>query len=134
LGDVLRVFVTPRPFTQAGGTNVLIRSELELFHCLFEGCNDWNNRSDRLRFAPVRITASLCHNLVCVLPSWEVLEVPKEALQSWILSGCHWIHTQTETKGLNHSGRAEPPYLKPFIIRKFVVPHNSRGTEENAKI
>src|SRR5262249_3537833 len=62
LRDVFRVFVAPRPFTQAGGTNVLIRSEFELLHCLFEGCNDWNNRSDGLRFAPVRITASLCHN------------------------------------------------------------------------
>jgi len=61
LGDVLRVLVLPRPFTQPGGADVLIRLQLEFFHHLFELGDGGDDRANGLGFAPIRIAASFCH-------------------------------------------------------------------------
>src|SRR5271157_1895189 len=67
--NVLGVLVLARPLAQASGADVLIGLEFEFLHHLLEfgdGGNDW---PDRLRFAPIRIAASLCHWLIVYLPS-----------------------------------------------------------------
>src|SRR5947209_7219524 len=61
LWNIFGVLVTPRPLTQAGRANVLVRGEFEFLHCLFKRSDDWDDRTNRLRLAPVRITASFCH-------------------------------------------------------------------------
>src|SRR5271166_2838029 len=63
LRNVLGVLVLSRPFTQTGGTNVLVRLELELLYDLLKLSNSGHYRTDRFRLAPVRIAASLCHRL-----------------------------------------------------------------------
>src|SRR5271166_1750595 len=65
LRNVFGVLVLPRPFAQTDGTNVLVGLEFELLHHLLELSDRGHNRSDRFRFAPVRIAASFCHSSVC---------------------------------------------------------------------
>src|SRR5215472_19267369 len=59
--DVLRILVTARPFAQPCRAEILIWSELELLHRLFERGDNRDHRPNRLRLAPVRIAASSCH-------------------------------------------------------------------------
>src|SRR5271166_3499272 len=63
LRNVLGVLVLSCPFTQTGGTDVLVGLELELLYDLLEFSNGRHHRTDRFRLAPVRIAASLCHSL-----------------------------------------------------------------------
>src|SRR6476660_5491866 len=64
LRNVLRVLVAASPLAQAGGALKLVGCQLELLHYLLKFRRRWNNRADRLRLAPVRISTTLCHNYV----------------------------------------------------------------------
>src|SRR5205814_7312236 len=63
LWNVLGVLVAPRPLAQTRRTNILVRREFEFLHGLLERCDDGDYWPDGLRFAPVGISASLCHNV-----------------------------------------------------------------------
>ena len=74
LRNVLRIFIPTGPLTEPGGPNVLVRCQFEFLYYLFEGCYRRDNRPNRLRLAPVRISTTLCHivvstsfKLTCVL-------------------------------------------------------------------
>src|SRR5208282_6670052 len=59
LGNILRILVAACPLPQASRPQVLVGRELVLAHNLFEFCDGRGDRPDRLRLAPVRISASL---------------------------------------------------------------------------
>src|SRR5580658_7698105 len=61
LRDVLRILVPASPLPEAGGPDVLVRAELELLYNLLEGGHSGHYGTDRLRFAPIRISTTLCH-------------------------------------------------------------------------
>jgi hypothetical protein len=61
LRDVLGILVTARPLAQPGRPQVLVRSELILFHHLLKLSDSGDNWTDWLWFAPVWISASLGH-------------------------------------------------------------------------
>jgi hypothetical protein len=84
--DEFRVLIATRPFAQPGGTDVLVRCELVLLHCLFEGCNNWNYRANRLRLAPVRVATTLCHRLFA-LPHLN------KSYKAFVLMFLRWVWT-----------------------------------------
>src|ERR1700722_18112368 len=59
--DILRILVTPGPFAQPCGTNILIGGQLKFLDYLFERSDSRDYRAYRLRLAPVWITTSFCH-------------------------------------------------------------------------
>ena len=61
LWDVFRVLVAAGPLAQAGGAQVLIGGELVFAHNLLKLGDGWDNRANRLGFAPVWISATLGH-------------------------------------------------------------------------
>src|SRR3954466_1459296 len=64
LRNVLGILIPARPFTQTRGALVLLGLALDLLHCLLEGGHDRVHRVDRLGLSPVRISATLCHDLL----------------------------------------------------------------------
>src|SRR5208282_2152874 len=61
LRDVLGILVAARPLPQTGGAQILVGGELVLAHDLFKLRNSRDDRPNRLRLAPVWISASLRH-------------------------------------------------------------------------
>jgi hypothetical protein len=61
LGDILGILVAAGPLAQARRPQILVRRELIFAYNLFEFGDGWGDRPDRLRLAPVRISASLGH-------------------------------------------------------------------------
>src|SRR6185312_1444877 len=68
LRDVLRILVSPRPLPQTRGPYVLVRGQLVFLHNLFQRCHRRDNRPNRLRLAPIWISAALCHLYAWFLP------------------------------------------------------------------
>src|SRR5271154_1515447 len=68
LRDVLRILVSPSPLPQPRRADILIGSQLEFLNHLFERGYGGNDRSDRLRLAPIWISTTLCHLLSVPLP------------------------------------------------------------------
>ena len=68
LRDVLRILVAPCPLPETVGSKVLVRGELVLSYDLLEFGNGRGDRSNRLGFAPVGISASSCHESVGLAP------------------------------------------------------------------
>src|SRR5690349_17148996 len=73
LGDVFRILITAGPFAQPRGPQVLVRREFELANHLFKFGDRRSNRPNRLRLAPVRISASLCHDKYVSYLQYSVL-------------------------------------------------------------
>src|SRR5215510_5327440 len=63
LRDILGVLVTPSPFAQTRRTEILVRGQLEFLHRLLERRYHGDHRPNRLRLAPVWISASSCHSI-----------------------------------------------------------------------
>src|SRR5579864_227830 len=61
LGDVLRVLIAAGPLAQTSRAQILVGREFVLAHNLFEFGDGWGNGPNRLRLAPVWISASLGH-------------------------------------------------------------------------
>src|SRR4029077_2174366 len=66
--NVLRILVPPGPFSQPCGAQVLVRRKLVFADHLLKFGNGGSNGPNRLRFPPVRISASFSHkyNASCV--------------------------------------------------------------------
>ena len=61
LRDVFGVLVAARPLAEASRPDVLVRGQLELLGDLLKRGNCRHNRANGLRFAPVRVSTTLCH-------------------------------------------------------------------------
>src|SRR6185437_2935946 len=67
--DVFRVLISARPFPQASGTNVLVRSEFVFLDDLFKRSHCGHDRTDRFGLTPIWIAATFCHRFAIPLPA-----------------------------------------------------------------
>jgi hypothetical protein len=77
LGYILGILVPASPLPQTGRPDILIRAELELLDDLLEGGHGGHYGADGLRLAPIRISTTLCHDLVSLKKKMHCLYVPK---------------------------------------------------------
>src|SRR5262249_5553155 len=63
LWNVLGILVPARPLPQPSRTEVLVRGQLVSLDHLLELGHGWNNGSNGFGLTPIRITASLCHEI-----------------------------------------------------------------------
>src|SRR5215471_16548406 len=61
LRNVLRILIPACPLSQTSRPQILVGGELVFPHNLLEFSNRWGDGANGLRFTPVWISASLCH-------------------------------------------------------------------------